>query len=386
MKIYLVGGAVRDKILGIPVSDKDYLVVGSSPKEMVKLGFKPIGKDFPVFLHPKTKEEYALARTERKVGKGYHGFKFYTSPDVTLEEDLRRRDITINAIAEDEDGNIYDPFNGVNDIKNKIIRHVSDAFIEDPLRVLRVARFTALDERFKVQIETLVLMKNMVSSGELKTLSVERVVLEISKGLEGKNPDIMLHYLCECGALNEVFPGLNTDPDLSRDFIELGLAMKEAPQSLGVESKIIMLLLVPYFGKHYSPDAHKSWIKQQSYLLKHLKLSSLSVKIFMNIIEEELNLKNFLSLTEQDKLDCLYRLDFFRRPNIILEILNIIRVFYKTFEKMTLNYEDLNNFLARFANEINKLKSKLDNSKSGDEIKMFVYQERLSVLKKLVSN
>jgi tRNA nucleotidyltransferase (CCA-adding enzyme) len=386
MKIYLVGGAVRDKILGIPVKDRDYLVVGSTPEEMVKLGYKPIGKDFPVFLHPKTKEEYALARTERKVGKGYHGFKFYTSPNVTLQEDLRRRDITINAIAEDEEGNIYDPFNGKDDIKNKIIRHVSDAFIEDPLRVLRVARFTALDERFKVQIETLVLMKNMVSSGELKTLSVERVVLEISKGLEGKNPDIMLHYLCECGALNEVFPGLNTDPDLSRDFIKLGLAMKEAPQSLGVESKIIMLLLVPYFGKHYSPDAHKSWIKQQSYLLKHLKLSSLSVKIFMNIIEEELNLKNFLSLTEQDKLDCLYRLDFFRRPNIILEILNIIRVFYKTFEKMTLNYEDLNNFLARFANEINKLKSKLDNSKSGDEIKKFVYQERLSVLKKLVSN
>ena len=386
MKIYLVGGAVRDKILGIPVKDRDYLVVGSTPEEMVKLGYKPIGKDFPVFLHPKTKEEYALARTERKVGKGYHGFKFYTSPNVTLEEDLRRRDITINAIAEDEDGNIYDPFNGKDDIKNKIIRHVSDAFIEDPLRVLRVARFTSLDVRFKVQIETLALMKNMVLSGELKTLSVERVVLEISKGLEGKNPDIMLHYLCECGALNEVFPGLNTDPDLSRDFIKLGLAMKEAPQSLGVESKIIMLLLVPYFGKHYSPDAHKSWIKQQSYLLKHLKLSSLSVKIFMNIIEEELNLKNFLSLTEQDKLDCLYRLDFFRRPNIILEILNIIRVFYKTFEKMTLNYEDLNNFLARFANEINKLKSKLDNSKSGDEIKKFVYQERLSVLKKLVSN
>ena len=386
MKIYLVGGAVRDKILGIPVKDRDYLVVGSTPEEMVKLGYKPIGKDFPVFLHPKTKEEYALARTERKVGKGYHGFKFYTSPNVTLEEDLRRRDITINAIAEDEDGNIYDPFNGKDDIKNKIIRHVSDAFIEDPLRVLRVARFTSLDVRFKVQIETLALMKNMVLSGELKTLSVERVVLEISKGLEGKNPDIMLHYLCECGALNEVFPGLNTDPDLSRDFIKLGLAMKEAPQSLGVESKIIMLLLVPYFGKHYSPDAHKSWIKQQSYLLKHLKLSSLSVKIFMNIIEEELNLKNFLSLTEQDKLDCLYRLDFFRRPNIILEILNIIRVFYKKFEKMTVNYEDLNNFLARFANEINKLKSKLDNSKSGDEIKKFVYQERLSVLKKLVSN
>ena len=383
MKIYLVGGAVRDKILGIPVSDKDYLVVGSSPEEMIKLGFKPIGKDFPVFLHPKTKEEYALARTEKKVGKGYHGFKFYTSPDVTLEEDLRRRDITINAIAEDEDGNIYDPFNGVNDIKNKIIRHVSDAFIEDPLRVLRVARFTALDVEFKVKAKTLDLMKKMVLSGELKSLSVERVVAEVKKGLQGKNPDIMLHYLCECGALNEVFPGLNSDPDLSRDFVKIGLAMKEAPQSLGVESKIIMLLLVPYFGKHYLPEAHKSWIKQQKYLLNHLKLSGLSVKIFMNIIDEELNLKNFLTLTENDKLDCLYRLDFFRRPNIILEILNIIRVFYKPFEKMTSAYEGLNKFLDRFTNEIDKLKSELDNSQSGNEIKNFIYQERLSVVKKI---
>ena len=383
MKIYLVGGAVRDKILGNPVSDKDYLVVGSSPEEMVKLGYKAIGKDFPVFLHPKTKEEYALARTERKVGKGYHGFKFYTSPDVTLEEDLRRRDITINAIAKDEDGNIYDPFNGIDDIKNKIIRHVSDAFIEDPLRVLRVARFAALDIKFKVKKETLDLMKRMVLSGELKSLSAERVVAEITKGLQGENPDIMLHYLCECGALNEVFPGLNSDPDLSKDFVNLGLAMKETPQSLGVESNIIMLLLVPYFGKHYLPETHESWIKQQLYLLKHLKLSSLSVKIFMNIIDEELNLKKFLSLTEKDKLDCLYRLDFFRRPNIILEILNIIKVLYKPFEKNNSAYDDLNKFLARFADEIHKLKSELDNSQSGDEIKKFIYQERLSVLKKI---
>ena len=383
MKIYLVGGAIRDKILGIPVNDKDYLVVGSSPEEMVKLGYKAIGKDFPVFLHPKTKEEYALARTERKVGKGYHGFKFYTSPDVTLEEDLRRRDITINAIAKDEDGNIYDPFNGIDDIKNKIIRHVSDAFIEDPLRVLRVARFAALDVKFKVAEETLDLMKRMVLSGELKSLSAERVVAEITKGLKGENPDIMLHYLCECGALNEVFPGLNSDPDLSKDFVNLGLAMKETPQSLGVESNIIMLLLVPYFGKHYLPGAHKSWIKQQKYLLNHLKLSSLSVKIFMNIIDEELNLKDFFKLTEKDKLDCLYRLDFFRRPNIILEVLNIIRVFYKPFEKMTSAYEDHTKFLARFANEINILKSELDNSQSGEEIKKFIYKERLSVLNKI---
>jgi tRNA nucleotidyltransferase (CCA-adding enzyme) len=383
MKIYLVGGAVRDKILGILVNDKDYLVVGSTPDEMVKLGYKPIGKDFPVFLHPKTKEEYALARTERKVGKGYHGFKFYTSPDVTLEEDLKRRDITINAIAEDENGNIYDPFNGKDDIKNKIIRHVSDAFIEDPLRVLRVSRFAALDDQFKVQPETLTLMKKMVSSGELKSLSVERVVAEITKGLGGENPDIMLHYLCKCGALNELLPGLNPNPDLSRDFVSLGLAMKGAPKSLKAESKFIMLLLVPYFGKYYLPETHKTWIEQEKYLLKYLKISSLYLKIFNSIKNEELNLKNFLKLRAEDKLDCLLRLDFFRRPNIISEILNIIPLLYKTFEIMNPTYEDLNKFLNLFSNEVKQLKRELHSLKTGDEIKKFVHQERLSILKKI---
>ena len=383
MKIYLVGGAVRDKILGIPVNDKDYLVVGSTPEEMVKLGYKPIGKDFPVFLHPKTKEEYALARTERKVAKGYHGFKFYTSPDVTLDEDLRRRDITINAIAEDKDGNIYDPFNGKDDIRNKVIRHVSDAFIEDPLRVLRVARFASLDVKFKVEAETLTLRKMMVSSGELKSLSVERVVAEITKGLEGENPDIMLHYLCKCGALNELLPGLNPNSDSSRDFVSLGLAMKEAPNYLKAESKIIMLLLIPYFGKYYQSETNKGWIEQEIYLLKHLKISSLYLKIFNSIKNEELNLKNFSALRAEDKLDCLQRLDFFRRPNIISEILNIIPLLYKTFEIMTPTYEDLNKFLYLFSNEINQLKSELHTLKSGGEIKNFVYQERLSVLKKI---
>ena len=382
MKIYLVGGAVRDKILGIPVNDKDYLVVGSTPEEMVKLGYKPIGKDFPVFLHPKTKEEYALARTERKFGKGYHGFKFYTSPDITLEEDLKRRDITINAIAEDEDGNIYDPFNGKDDIKNKIIRHVSDAFIEDPLRVMRVARFAALDSQFKVKSETLALMKKMVSSGELRNLSVERVVTEITKGMDGENPDIMLNYLCECGALNEVLPGLNPNPDLCQDFVSIGLAMKEAPKSMASESKIIMLLLVPHFGKHFS-KTDKDFIKQQEYLLKYLKISSLYLKIFNNIKNEELNIKNFIALKSEDKLDCLYRLDFFRRPNILSEIMNIIPLFHKAFKIMTPPNEALNKFIFLFSNEINQLKSKLDSSKSGDEIKEFVYQERLSALKKI---
>ena len=167
MKIYLVGGALRDKFLNIPVKDKDFVVVGSSPEEMIKNGYKPIGKDFPVFLHPETKEEYALARTEKKIGVGYHGFKFYTSPQVSLEEDLKRRDLTINAIAQDENGKIYDPYNGQIDIKKRVLRHVSDAFIEDPLRILRAARFSTLDKKFEIHKDTLSLLKKMVSNGEL---------------------------------------------------------------------------------------------------------------------------------------------------------------------------------------------------------------------------
>jgi len=251
------------------------------------------------------------------------------------------------------------------------------------LRVLRVARFTALDSQFKVQPETLALMKKMVSSGELKSLSVERVVAEITKGLEGENPDIMLHYLCKCGALNELLPGLNPNSDSSRDFVSLGLAMKEAPNYLKAESKIIMLLLIPYFGKYYQSETNKGWIEQEIYLLKHLKISSLYLKIFNSIKNEELNLKNFSALRAEDKLDCLQRLDFFRRPNIISEILNIIPLLYKTFKIMTPTYEDLNKFLYLFSNEINQLKSELHTLKSGGEIKNFVYQERLSVLKKI---
>ena len=325
-----------------------------------------------------------LQERRKRLARGHHGFKFYTSPDVTLEEDLSRRDITINSIAEDEDGNIYDPFNGRDDIKNKIIQHVSDAFIEDPLRVLRASRFAALDTKFKIKTETLELMCAMVLNGELKSLSVERVVAEITKGLQGRNPEIMLHYLCECGALNEIFLHLpNWKSSFSADFVSVGLAMKQFSKPLETESKLIMLLLVTYFGKHYPPEDHKIWIEKQIYLLKDLKISSLSVKIFWNVIDEELNLKQFLSLKAEDQLDCLYRLDFFRRPYIISEILNIITIFYKAFEIKILAFKNLNKFLVLFSNEINQLKSKLDTEKSGDEIKEFVYQERLSAIKKI---
>src|SRR3990170_6010589 len=177
MKIYLVGGAVRDKLLGLPVKDRDYVVVGGTPDEMVAKGFKPVGADFPVFLHPVTKEEYALARTERKSGHGYKGFKVYSAPDVTLEDDLRRRDLTINAIAEDDQGRIIDPFGGAEDLRRGVLRHVSPAFSEDPLRILRVARFAArfAGRGFRVAPETNELMRKIVKSGEVDHLVAERV-------------------------------------------------------------------------------------------------------------------------------------------------------------------------------------------------------------------
>ncbi len=205
MKIYAVGGAVRDRLLGRPVADQDYVVVGSTPEQMEKLGYRPVGKDFPVFLHPQTHEEYALARTERKTARGYKGFEIHASPDVTLEQDLARRDLTINAIARDDDGQIIDPHRGVADLEAGILRHVGPAFVEDPVRVLRVARFAARFG-FAIAPETLELMREMVRNGEVDHLVPERVWQELSRGLMEDKPSRMLLALRECGALQRVLP------------------------------------------------------------------------------------------------------------------------------------------------------------------------------------
>ena len=205
MKIYAVGGAVRDRLLGRPVADQDYVVVGSTPEQMEKLGYRPVGKDFPVFLHPQTHEEYALARTERKTARGYKGFEIHASPDVTLEQDLARRDLTINAIARDDDDQIIDPHRGVADLEAGILRHVGPAFVEDPVRVLRVARFAARFG-FAIAPETLELMREMVRNGEVDHLVPERVWQELSRGLMEDKPSRMLLALRECGALQRVLP------------------------------------------------------------------------------------------------------------------------------------------------------------------------------------
>ncbi|MCS3606751.1 multifunctional CCA addition/repair protein [Erwinia rhapontici] len=211
MKTYLVGGAVRDGLLNLPVKDKDWVVVGASPQQMLELGFEQVGRDFPVFLHPSSHEEYALARTERKSGSGYTGFVCYSAPDVTLEQDLARRDLTINAIAQDADGYYYDPYGGRDDLENRLLRHVSEAFNEDPLRVLRVARFAAryAHLNFHIASETLALMQSMAESGELSHLTPERVWKETEAALQTRNPQVFFQVLRDCGALAVLFPELD---------------------------------------------------------------------------------------------------------------------------------------------------------------------------------
>jgi len=247
MKAYLVGGSVRDELLGLPVQDRDYVVVGADPEEMVKNGFRPVGADFPVFLHPETHEEYALARTERKTAPGYKGFVFHADRSVTLEDDLRRRDLTINAMARADDGKLIDPHGGEKDLRAGLLRHVSEAFAEDPVRILRVARFAARFD-FAVAPETMKLMRRMVESGEADALVPERVWQELSRGLMEKSPSRMLAELRECGALARVLPELDETfdrpdvPDLLAERLDraasrgYGLAVRFALLALDLES------------------------------------------------------------------------------------------------------------------------------------------------------
>jgi len=209
MRVYAVGGCVRDQLLGLPVTDRDWVVVGASPDEMIRAGYLPVGRDFPVFLHPATREEHALARTERKTAPGYHGFVFRAAPDVTLEQDLARRDLTINAMALDEAGTLIDPFDGRRDLDTRVLRHVGDAFAEDPVRILRVARFAARLTDFTIADETRALMRSMVTNGEVDALVPERVWQELARGLMERRPSRMFEVLRDCGALARLLPELD---------------------------------------------------------------------------------------------------------------------------------------------------------------------------------
>ena len=266
MRVYLVGGAVRDRLLGRAVGERDWVVVGATPAELTGEGYTPVGKDFPVFLHPKSKEEYALARQERKVAPGYHGFTTVFSPDVTLEEDLRRRDLTINAMAEDADGRIVDPYGGQRDLAQRLLRHVSDAFAEDPVRVLRVARFAAryADAGFQIAPETAALMAQMTASGEIAALTPERVWRETARALLEPRPDVYFEILRACGALEVVMPELAAlhgvpqppkwHPEVDT-FVHVMLALRYAAQRRAPLT-VRYAVLLHDLGKALTPQAH----------------------------------------------------------------------------------------------------------------------------------
>lgn len=264
MKIYLVGGAVRDKLLNYPSDENDWVVVGSSPEQMVELGYRPVGQDFPVFIKPQTGEEYALARTERKSGHGYQGFTFHTAPNISLEDDLIRRDLTINAMAEDDNGQIIDPYGGQHDLRDKLLRHVSNAFTEDPLRVLRVARFAARYHHlgFTVAPETLRLMSNIVASGEIQHLVPERVWKETERALCEKSPDVYIQVLRDCGALGVLLPEVENlfgvpqradyHPEIDTGIHTL-MSLQQAVR-LSDSARVRFSVLVHDLGKGITPD------------------------------------------------------------------------------------------------------------------------------------
>ncbi|MFC6053147.1 multifunctional CCA tRNA nucleotidyl transferase/2'3'-cyclic phosphodiesterase/2'nucleotidase/phosphatase [Acinetobacter sp. Ac_877] len=332
MQVYLVGGAVRDHLLGYPYHEKDYVVVGATPEQLIASGYQPVGKDFPVFLHPDTKDEYALARTERKSGHGYHGFSFYTDPSVTLEEDLIRRDLTINAIAMDDDGKIYDPYNGQKDLDHKILRHVSNAFIEDPLRVLRIARFAARYKAlgFSVAPETLALMQQLAESGELEALTTERVWKETSRALMENHADEYFEVLRKCGALKVLFPeidalyGIPQRPEYHPEIdcgIHTMMSLQQACKA-NYSLDVRFAVLVHDLGKALTPKDElprhimheERGVKPVTEVCDRLKVPTNTKQLALAVCKEHLKCHQALTLKPGTLWRLLQRLDVLRRP------------------------------------------------------------------------
>ncbi|MEX5288748.1 multifunctional CCA addition/repair protein [Acinetobacter towneri] len=332
MQVYLVGGAVRDHLLGHPYHEKDYVVVGATPEQLLAQGFQPVGKDFPVFLHPETKDEYALARTERKSGHGYHGFEFHTDPSVTLEEDLIRRDLTINAMAMDSDGNVYDPYGGQQDLCNKVLRHVSNAFVEDPLRVLRIARFAARYHAlgFVVAPETLLLMQELAESGELHALTPERVWKETSRALMEARADVYLETLRACGALKVLFPeldalfGIPQRPEYHPEIdsgVHTMMSLQQACRA-NYSLDVRFAVLLHDLGKALTPADElprhimheERGIRPVTEVCERLRVPTNTKQLALAVCKEHLKCHQALSLKPGTLWRLLQRLDVLRRP------------------------------------------------------------------------
>ncbi|TXZ06813.1 multifunctional CCA addition/repair protein [Vibrio mimicus] len=339
MQIYLVGGAVRDQLLQLPVYDRDWVVVGSSPQAMLAAGFQAVGKDFPVFLHPKTKEEHALARTERKTGVGYTGFACHYAPDVTLEEDLLRRDLTINAMAQDESGQVIDPYGGQSDLAAKVLRHVSPAFVEDPLRVLRVARFAAKLAHlgFIVAEETMQLMTDIAQSGELGHLTAERVWQEWHKSLSTNHPEVFLQVLRDCGALAVVLPELDRlfgvpQPEKWHQEIDTGthtLMVSKQAALLSDSLPVRFAAQVHDLGKGVTPPSewpsHKlhchTGLKIIESLCDRIRVPNEFRDLALAVCAQHSNIHRADELKPATKLKVLGLLDVWRKPERLEQVL-----------------------------------------------------------------
>ncbi|WP_163936857.1 multifunctional CCA addition/repair protein [Paraferrimonas sp. SM1919] len=341
MKRYLVGGAVRDKLLGIQAKDKDYMFVGATPEQLIALGYEQVGKDFPVFLHPTTKQEHALARTETKIGEGYTGFVCHASPEVTLEQDLIRRDLTINAIAEDEQGHLHDPYQGIDDIHAKLLRHVSPAFNEDPLRVLRVARFAARFAHlgFSVAPETLELMTQMSSNGELNHLSPERVWQELSRALMESSPQVFIQVLKQVGALKVILPEVDAlygvpqtkkwHPEVDTG-IHIELCLKQgAKLALSLEERFA--LLCHDLGKAFTPaevlPGHKgheqAGIEPTKALSQRLRVPKACQQLALLACEHHLRIHKAQELKASTIVKLFDSCDVWRQPERFERIINV---------------------------------------------------------------
>ncbi len=332
MKIYRVGGAVRDRLLGLPVTEQDWVVVGATPEEMLAKGFVPVGKDFPVFLHPETKEEYALARTERKVAPGYTGFVFHAAPDVTLEQDLARRDLTINAMAMTPAGELIDPYGGRRDLEQRVLRHVSPAFVEDPVRVLRVARFAArfAPLGFRVAPETMALMRRMVENGEVDALVPERVWAELRRALGEAKPSPFFEVLRECGALRVIFPEIDRlfgvpQPEKHHPEVDVGvhtLLVVDQAARLTEDEEVRFAALVHDLGKGTTP--REAWPRHVGHeergvplvegLCGRLRVPKGFRELALLVTRYHLHFHRAAELRPSTMLELFQRLDAFRRP------------------------------------------------------------------------
>jgi len=332
-KTYLVGGAVRDELLGLPVRERDWCVVGATPDDLLRRGYTPVGKDFPVFLHPDTKEEYALARTERKTAAGYHGFRFDTSPDVTIEDDLARRDLTVNAMAKSGDGALIDPYGGRRDIDDRRLRHVSAAFVEDPVRVLRAARFRARFHRlgFRFAEETVALMRTMVADGEVDALVPDRVWAETESALRGRDARVFFESLRECGALARIFPEVDAlfgvpQPPKWHPEIDTGvhtMMVLDQAEKLSPDLDVRFAGLVHDLGKATTPAArlpshpgHETRsVKRIGQLASRMPVPRACRELALIVAEFHTHCHRAFELRDDTVLRVLERCDAFRRPD-----------------------------------------------------------------------